>query len=263
MIWKLLFATTLILASTAGPAQTLSSEMNAGVEAYKSAQYELAIAHFQQAIQLDSSLAVAHLYLATAYAQQYIPGAESPDNTRFGDSALKEFSRVLELNSTPPQRLRALQGRASLLFNMKHFDQAKEQYADIISLDPGNPEPYYSIAVIDWTESYTPRMDLRKTMGLKPTDELQAGSACNLLRSMNEKKVEDGIQNLTRAIELRPDYDDAMAYMNLLYREKAEYECDTPEQRTADLRLADQWVDRTIAVKKAKAEATEASAKPQ
>jgi hypothetical protein len=29
-----------------------------------------------------------------------------------------------------------------------------------------------------------------------------------------------------KAINLRPDYDDAMAYRNLMYREKADVECD-------------------------------------
>ncbi|MGC2450465.1 MAG: hypothetical protein WA477_22635, partial [Candidatus Sulfotelmatobacter sp.] len=54
-------------------------------------------------------------------------------------------------------------------------------------------------------------------------------------------------------IELRPDYDDAMAYMNLMYRERADLECDDLVARANDLRTADEWVDKTLAVKKAKA----------
>jgi hypothetical protein len=52
---------------------------------------------------------------------------------------------------------------------------------------------------------------------------------------------------------LRPDYDDAMAYMNLMYRERADLECDDAGARTADLKSADDWVDKTMATKKAKA----------
>ena len=44
-----------------------------------------------------------------------------------------------------------------------------------------------------------------------------------------------------------------MAYMNLMYRERADYECDNPDARTADLKTADNWVDKTIATKKEKA----------
>jgi hypothetical protein len=47
-----------------------------------------------------------------------------------------------------------------------------------------------------------------------------------------------------------------MAYMNLLYRERAESECDQPDARKADLKAADEWVDKAMAAKKAKAEKT-------
>ena len=68
------------------------------------------------------------------------------------------------------------------------------------------------------------------------------------------RQVEDGITNLQKAMQLRPDYDDAMAYLNLLYRQRAEYECDNADARKADLKTADDWVDKTMATKKAKAE---------
>jgi hypothetical protein len=42
--------------------------------------------------------------------------------------------------------------------------------------------------------------------------------------------------------------------MNLLYRERADVQCADPAARAADLKTADEWVDKTMAVKKAKAE---------
>jgi hypothetical protein len=54
-------------------------------------------------------------------------------------------------------------------------------------------------------------------------------------------------------MQLRADYDDAMAYMNLLYREKADLECGDAAARADDLKTADEWVDKTMATKKAKA----------
>ena len=63
---------------------------------YKSAKYEEAIDHFQSAISLDPSLLNARLYLATAYTQQYIPGADTPDNNRMGQQAIDEYKSVLE-----------------------------------------------------------------------------------------------------------------------------------------------------------------------
>ena len=75
-----------------------------------------------------------------------------------------------------------------------------------------------------------------------------------MLRGANEDNVEEGIAELTKALKLRPDYDDAMAYMNLLYRERADIHCGDPAAYAADLKKADEWVDRTMATKKAKAE---------
>jgi tetratricopeptide (TPR) repeat protein len=239
-------------------AQTVYSEMDAGVEAYKSAMYERAIAHFRKAIELDPNLAAAHIYLATAYAQMYIPGAESPDNLQNAENSLAEFKRALESNPPPDQQMHTIQGLASLNFNLKRFDEARKYYHQIVKLDPQDAEAYYSLAVIDWTEAYVPRMDLRQSMGLQPADLMTSTSGCNLLRSMNQEKVEDGIGNLKKALDIRCDYDDAMAYLNLLYREKADYECDDPAAREADLKLADEWVDRTMTTKKAKAEKTTA-----
>ncbi|MGH9555156.1 MAG: hypothetical protein ACRD2Y_04965, partial [Terriglobales bacterium] len=50
--------------------------LNKGVQAYKAARYEDAIERFKEAVELDPSLKNAKLYLATAYAQQFIPGVE-------------------------------------------------------------------------------------------------------------------------------------------------------------------------------------------
>jgi TPR repeat len=238
-------------------AQTASEEMSAGVAAYKSARYEGAIEHFQKAVKLDPRLTEAHLYLATALAQMYIPGADSADNLAIAEQSIAEFNRVLESSPIPRQQIQSLRSLASLNFNMKHFDEARQNYRQVIQIDPDDAEPYFSLAVMDWTEAYQSRMELRQSMGLKPTDLLDSSSACALLRSVNQQKVEDGIQNLHKALDIRCDYDDAMAYMNLFYREKAEYECDDPAMRNADLKLADDWVDRTMATKKVKAEKTQ------
>jgi tetratricopeptide (TPR) repeat protein len=233
-------------------------QLNKGVQAYKNAKYEEAIEHFKNAVSLDPSLTNARLYLATAYEQQYIPGADSPDNNRYAEEAINEFKDVLNSNPPKEQKVLSLKGIASLYFNMKKFDQSKEYHQKVAELDPNDPETYYSIAVIDWTQAYAPRMEARAKLGLKPTDEPKDKKTCaQLLKDIKDKNgplVQDGIQKLQKSIELRPDYDDAMAYLNLLYREQADLDCDNPDARKADLKQADDWVDKTLATKKAKAE---------
>jgi hypothetical protein len=97
-------------------------------------------------------------------------------------------------------------------------------------------------------------MEERSKMGLRPDEPLKDKKVCAQLRDQHGAIIQDGLDALNKAISLRQDYDDAMAYMNLLYREKADRECDEPDARAADLKTADEWVDKTMAAKKAKAE---------
>jgi len=248
-------AVLLALLSTVGCSKLRArDQLNKGVQAYKSAKYEDAIEHFKNAVELDPSLVNARLYLATAYMGQYIPGADSPDNNRYAEEAIDVFKKVLEMNPPKEQQIHSLKGIASMYFQQKKFTQAQEYYQKIAQLDPNDPETYYSLAVIDWMQAYQPDQKARAELGLKPTDELKDKKACDQLKEVNAQRVEDGITNLQKAIQLRPDYDDAMAYLNLLYRQRAEYECDNADARKTDLKNADDWVDKTMATKKAKAE---------
>ena len=108
---------------------------------------------------------------------------------------------------------------------MKKFEDAKSYYRKAPELDPNDPEPYYSVAVIDWTQTYQPRMEERAKLGMKP-DELesegQERKSAPSSRRRTAANIQDGIDTLNKALQLRPDYDDAMAYMNLMYRERAD-----------------------------------------
>jgi tetratricopeptide (TPR) repeat protein len=242
-----------MLSSTGCDKLSARNHLNKGVQAYKNSKFEQAIDHFQQAVALDPSLINARLYLATAYAQQYIPGAETPDNTRFGEQAIESYKQVLNVD---PKNINSIKGIAYLYLQMKRFPLAKEYYKKASEADPNDPEPYYSVAVIDWTQTYVPRQEERAKLGMKPEEALPTKDkkVCAEMKEKNTANVQEGIDNLNKALQLRPDYDDAMAYLNLMYRERADIQCDDPAARAADLKTADEWVDKTMATKKAKAE---------
>ena len=247
-------ATALMLLASTGCNKLLARDhLNKGVQAYKNAKYELAIDHFQKAVSLDPTLINARLYLATAFAQQYIPGADTPDNNRMGEQASDQYKQVLQVD---PKNINSIKGIAYLYLQMKKFDLAKDFYKKASEADPNDPEPYYSVAVIDWTQTYQPRQEERAKLGMKPDDSLAAKDkkVCATVKEKNTANVQEGIDNLNKALQLRPDYDDAMAYLNLMYRERADIQCDDPAARAADLKTADDWVDKTMATKKAKAE---------
>jgi tetratricopeptide (TPR) repeat protein len=248
------FAALLVILSSVGCAKLKARDhLNKGVQAFKNSKFEQAIDHFQQAVALDPTLINARLYLATALAQQYIPGVDAPDNNRFGEQAIDQYKQVL---ATDPKNINSIKGIAYLYLQMKKFPLAKEFYKKASELDPNDPEPYYSVAVIDWTQTYVPRQEERAKLGMKPEESLPAKDkkVCATMKEQNTANVQEGIDNLNKALHLRPDYDDAMAYMNLMYRERADIQCDDPEAHNADLKTADEWVDKTMATKKAKAE---------
>jgi tetratricopeptide (TPR) repeat protein len=236
--------------------------LNHGVQAYKGAHYTEAVDYFKTAVQLDPENTMPRLYLATAYMSQYIPGAVSPENVQLADRAKSEFMKVLEKN---PSDTTALASLASLSYQqaqsmpdldqkLKKLDDAKEWYLKLIAADPQNKEGFYSLAVIDWVKWYSAWMRARADLGLKPEEPgpLKDKKVKEDLQTQYSAVIDDGIKNLQKALDIDPNYDDAMAYMNLLVREKADLD-DSADQYKADIDTADKWVQKALDTKKAKA----------
>jgi tetratricopeptide (TPR) repeat protein len=237
-------------------------KLNKGVQAYKAGQFDLAIENFKQAKDLDPNLTNARLYLATAYASQYIPGAPSDDNVRMGQGAIQEFQEVLDKD---PSNLSAIDGIGSMLYNMggtpfdpKKFEDSKTFHEKHIQLKPEDPEPYYWIGVIDWSLAFRGNKDMRSAYNqtakkpVKDSDPMPPALAAQFQQKYGSV-VDEGIEHLQKAITVRPDYDDAMAYLNLLDRQKADMET-TPQARDADIKMADDLVDKVKAIKQKKME---------
>src|SRR5882724_12720339 len=237
--------------------------LNKGVAAYKEAQYDTAIEDFKQAKDLDPQLMNARLYLATAYASQYIPGAPSEQNVRLGNQAITEFKDVL---SVDPNNLSAIDGIGSILFQMagtpydpKKFEESKSYHQKHIDLKPNDPEPYYWIGVIDWTLAFRGNGELRADYNknnikkqVKDDDPLPPAVRAVYVEKFGPM-VEEGISNLQKSIQIKPDYDDAMAYLNLLYRRKADM-VESADERASLKRQADELIDKVKEIKQKRAE---------
>jgi tetratricopeptide (TPR) repeat protein len=230
-------------------------ELNKGVQAYKNANYEQAIEHFKDAVRYDDDLKVAKLYLATAYRSQYVPGVDTPDNLAMAQQALDGYHEILEKN---PQDLDSIKGSAWLFMQMKKWNEAREYYNRAKDIDPNDPDLYYSIGFVDWSQAYENAGAVKASAGLKVEDELKSKKdqkICAELRAKDGPIVEDGLKMLQTAIDKRQDYDDAMAYMNLLYRRKAnDMTCDDAQARADYVRTANDWSDKAMAARKKKAE---------
>ena len=254
-----LVAVVLVLFSSVGCDKLRArDQLNKGVKAYKDNHYEQAINNFQEAVRLDPALINARMYLATAYVSQYIPGIDSPENLRTAQQAIDEYQKVIDANPSRDQKVNSAKGIAYLYLNEKKWDDAKKYYRMASDLDPNDAEPYYSVGVIDWSACYAPRMEARAKLGMKPDEHLSGKNkdqkkVCEEMKAKNGAAIQEGIDSLDKAIKLREDYDDAMAYMNLMYRERADIECDDEAARAADLKTADGWVDKAMQAKQARA----------
>jgi len=222
-------------------------KLNKGVQAYRNAQFDVAIEDFKQAKDLDPSLTNARLYLATAYASQYIPGAPSDENNNMGKQAIAEFQDVL---NGDPSNLTAIDGIGSLLYNMganpfdaKKLEDSKQYHLKHISIKPDDAEPYYWIAVIDWSLAYHGNNEMREEYNktskkpLREIDPMPPKMAADYAQKY-QQVVDEGIDYAKKAMDRRPQYDDAMSYLSLLYRRKADMETD-PKARDADTQQAD------------------------
>ncbi|HEY0263373.1 MAG TPA: hypothetical protein VGC07_02515 [Granulicella sp.] len=227
-------------------------QLNKGVQAFKGSHYEEAVDHFQNAISLDPDSPDAKLYLATAYAYQVVPNLDTPENLKLAQKALDGFNEVLQKD---PNDVTALKQIASIDRNIKKLDEAKEYEKKVIALAPNDAEANYTIGVVDWMQSYKNAVTILAAEGL--TDDgngnvKMSKDACEKLKSANGALVDDGLQYLSKAIELNPNYDDAMSYLNLTYRRKADLECPSGDDaRKADLAKADEWSQKGMGVRKA------------
>lgn len=248
-------ATLSLLVSVTG-CQKLKArdQLNKGVQAYKSARYEEAIGHFEQAVNDDPSLPMARAYLATAYAQQVVPDLTTPDNIKTANLAIENFQKVL---AEKPGDINSMKGIASIYFNIDDYQKAKEWQMKVLDADPKDAEAAYTIGSIDWRLAYRNAVQALKNVGM--TDDGEGNvkmpkKACQDLVQQNTPLVNEAIEYLQKAVDIRPNYDDAMAYLQLTYRRKADLECGNDEARKADMALVDQWREKAMNTRKANEE---------
>ncbi len=239
---KLMLALVAILALSLTSCAKLQARdnLNKGVRAFRDAHYENAVNYFKAAVELDPELTTAQIYLATAYSQQYVPNGRSEGNDNNAKMAIQTFEDVLKHD---PNNVNAIAGLASMYQNLgqtdtSQFQKAHDYYVKYAQLDSSNPVPYYAIGSVDWIIVYNKNNP-------PPEDE-------------QNKLIDEGIANLDKALALNPDYEDAMTYKNLLYREKARL---APESDKKDLiAKADEWFNKSLETRKRLAEKKKSAA---
>jgi tetratricopeptide (TPR) repeat protein len=229
-------------------------QLNKGVEAYKGAHFEEAIGHFQKATQLDPSLPMAKTYLATALAGNVVPGLDTPDNMKNASQAISLFEEVLAKDPTDVNSIKQIAG---IYYSTKKFDDAKAWQKKVLAVDPKDPEAAYTIGAIDWTLAHENALKALASVGATDDGEGNPKAPKKVMETIKDENaplVEEGLTYLNQAVANRPNYDEAMVYLNLTYRRKADVDYGNPTAVAADIASAKDFTTKALGTRKANEE---------
>jgi tetratricopeptide (TPR) repeat protein len=248
-------------------------EIKRGNEFLKAAQYQSALAAYEEALRLDPGEKRLHKHIGIAYMGMYQPGSKHAKDLEFAQKAIDHLKQYLaaypedkkaleylvsmylnteryddainfyenNLLKKDPKDSKAMQSLAMLYFKKGDFDNGVKWLKARQTIEGNNPEVYYLIGVQAWDRSYNfPDLD----------------------PALRAKIIDEGLEALNKAIQMKPDYFEAVSYINLLYREKAKMETDPVKKQeytdTANKYLQQALEMRKAAQEKAKAEAAQA-----
>ena len=163
--------------------------------------------------------------------------------------AYDEFMKVLDQD---PNNTNAIASIASIFLNEKKLDEAQQWYEKLAAVDPKNSTAYYSLGWIAWSKWYPADQLARANMGMKLEDPgpLKDKKVREELKAKYGAVIDAGLKNLDKALEIDPEYVDAMAYENLLYRERGDL-ADDKAGYEKDIKSADGWMQKALDTKKA------------
>lgn len=248
-------------------------EIREANNAYEKEDYATALQRYTKAREIDPSFPDLDRLIGYSQIGLYVPDDKSPKNEQHADAAIAELSRYLKkrpddriardalinmyLNAnrtsqaidyfrgylqTHPGDLEAVKSIATLYAKQGNFNESLNWYEKITLLDSKNPESFYIFGVVCYEK-------VSKNPPADPTEKLTI--------------ITRGQGALQKAIQMKPDYFEAMAYLNLLYRQQALVETD-PAKQQALIAEADKIRNQAVEIiKKKKAEQQAAAAAPK
>lgn len=226
-----------------------------GNDHFQAGDYGAAIAAYAASEELHP-LPVVALNKGLACRHLLTPGVKNAENERAAECALQSFKRLKELS---PTDARADQLYQQTLFDADRFEQLEQLYRQQLARSANDPaainaliqvysrwgrwddalrwveerakqrpndaEAHYSVGVFIYNRLFEKgggtdkaTFDPRPTQTPKPAPSFEKEDITGARRA---ELAERGIQQLKRAVELRPGYADALTYLGLLYRQKS------------------------------------------
>lgn len=241
-----------ILASTAAfvaRAQSVGyTELKAGETAYNDGLLEKAISHFETASKIEPGNTKIRLLLAKALVEAHWAVAPRQGTSPYLVKAREQYESV---RKEEPSNRSAMHGLARIAMLQAQPKEALELARQLVEADSTDPVALYTVGVAQWAIVYPEFRKAQLTAGARVEDYfLHDANVRRNLRDRFDMNVQHGIESLQQAMKLKANFDDAMAYINLLYRLKASY-ADTLADAQQMLATADGWVGKAVAILKA------------
>ena len=234
---------------------------------FKEQLYEDALKKYEAAQALDPDEVRLDKFVAMGYMALYNPGSTHPKDQQALTRSIEHFKKYLaakpeddkaakflvttymnaqkydeaikyfkELVATHPQDAQAVQTIAMLYAKQGDYENSMEWQKKRGELEPNNAEVFYTMGVTAWDKSYN-------TMGIDTLPDK------GLTNEKRKEMLDFGMAQIDKALQLNPDYFEAMLYKNLLYRQYVRIEADPA--KVAELNAkATEWQVKGVETKK-------------
>lgn len=245
------------------------AELKRGNSFYQQEQYSKAMESYKRGLHLDPDASFAWRSLGLSALALYRPGEAEKRNQEYADTAIDAFQKFLAENpddtkiedylmatyvnagkydealqyieqrnqKKPEDAPKFTQAKFNILAKAGRLDDALQQANQLAPAD--KPAALYSIGTSAWQKVYQD----------KGTLNAEAKS----------KLIDMGLSVEKQAMDLKPDYSDAMFYYGLLFREKSKLETDGAK-RLEDEKAANEWATKGNDLRKK--QAAQAAQKP-
>lgn len=145
---------------------------------------------------------------------------------------------------------------ALITYQLKRPADSAAWHEKVIKINPRNKDSHHSLGVIAWEGARDAIRSARRQSGMAAADPgpLRDAKLRGQLKEKHLAPLDAGIAHLEKAVDLDPEFDDAMAYLNLAIRTRADL-VDSALEYKEEIAVADTWLDRALEVKKRKAPA--------
>ena len=258
-----LFAALILSFSSVGCVKQVKARMaiKEANEAYQKEDYKTALDGYTKARQIDASFPDLDRMIGYSEIGLYVPDDKSQQNEKHADAAITALSQYLQ--KRPDDRI-ARDALINMYLNANRTSQAIGYFRNYLAAHPGDLEAVKSIATLyakqgNFNESLNWYQKITLLDSRNPESFYIFGVVCyekvakNPPADLKEKVtiIEKGKDALQHAIDMKTDYFEAMAYLNLLWRQQALTETD-PVKAQQDVAKADEIRNRTLEIIKQK-----------